>query len=300
MMLRGVRTATRSLIPARAAIARVNSRAVSTVTRTSANRSVYGSIFAATAGAAAYLWLKEDSKCDLSQETLQNFWPRKIIILFGKPGAGKGTQAPKIVDLLEIPQLSTGDMLRAAVSAGTPVGLKAKKIMSEGGLVDDDIIFGIIEERIQEPDCAMGFILDGMPRTLKQATMLDELLQHKGERVTDVIELSVPDSVLEERITGRWIHKASGRSYHTKFNPPKSLKKGAKATKANMIDDITGDVLIQRPDDTADALHTRLASYYKSTGPVLDHYAPNGIVREANANQSMDAVWDSIIAALKK
>ena len=176
---------------------------------------------------------------------------RKIIILFGPPGAGKGSQAPKIEDKLSIPQLSTGDMLRAAVSAGTEVGKKAKALMDAGKLVDDDVVMGIIHDRIQEDDCKNGFILDGIPRTVKQAERINKLLQESGEKVTMVLELRLPDEVLEERICGRWIHKPSGRSYHVKFAPPKSL--GDKKPSADtMKDDLTGETLIQRADDTCD------------------------------------------------
>ena len=139
---------------------------------------------------------------------------RNILILFGPPGAGKGTHAPKIVDKLSIPQLSTGDMLRAAVAAGTEVGKKAKAAMDSGALVTDEIVVGIIADRIKEKDCVDGFILDGFPRTLAQSKMLDKELAKTGEAVSRVIELSVPDAVLTERICGRWVHKSSGRSYH--------------------------------------------------------------------------------------
>jgi len=216
---------------------------------------------------------------------------RNILILFGPPGAGKGTQAPKVVDHSKIPQLSTGDMLREAVSQGTEVGKRAKAVMQSGGLVSDDIVIGIIKDRIAQMDCGWGFILDGFPRTTAQAKALDEmLLSGHGEKVSSVIELNVPDSVLEERICGRWIHKSSGRSYHVKFNPPKSYKGGSPSA-ANMLDDETGESLYQRPDDTAAALVKRLEGYHSSTVPILDHYRPNGIVSKVNANQGMEKVW---------
>jgi len=225
--------------------------------------------------------------------------PRKIMILFGPPGAGKGTHGPKIEEALDIPQLSTGDMLRAAVAAKSEIGMKAKDLMSAGKLVGDDIVIGIIKDRIQEQDCAKGFILDGFPRTLGQAKAIDKLLAEGKEKVNCVISLEVPDSVLEERICGRWIHKASGRSYHVKFAPPKSLG-GATPSKENMKDDQTGEPLMQRPDDTSTALVQRLTSYHAETVPVLEHYRPGGIVTQANANQGMDAVWAEISAGLKK
>lgn len=224
---------------------------------------------------------------------------RKIMILFGPPGAGKGTHGPKIEEELDIPQLSTGDMLRAAVAAKSPIGVKAKDLMSAGKLVGDDIVIGIIKDRIQANDCAKGFILDGFPRTLAQAKAIDSLLAEGKEKVNCVISLEVPDHVLEERICGRWIHKSSGRSYHVKFAAPKSLN-GAAPTKDNMKDDETGEALIQRPDDTASALIQRLKSYHGETVPVLEHYRPKGIVTQANANQGMDKVWAEVSAGLKK
>ena len=224
------------------------------------------------------------------------------MILFGPPGAGKGTHGPKIEDMLGIPQLSTGDMLRAAVSAGTEVGKKAEAVMKAGGLVSDEIVIGIIKDRIAEPDCKFGFILDGFPRTLPQAKALDKMLAEEGAVVTKVIELEVPDSVLEERITGRWIHKKSGRSYHVKYAPPKSMKLLAdgKPDPASMKDDETGEALMQRKDDTAAALVKRLQGYHGETVPILDHYRPGGVVRGVNANQGMDGVWSEILKALTR
>jgi adenylate kinase len=237
------------------------------------------------------------------EDKFGTYWPRNIIILFGPPGAGKGTHGPKMVDMLNIPQLSTGDMLRAAVANKTEVGKKADAVMRAGGLVSDDIVIGIIRDRIQEEDCRFGFILDGFPRTLEQARALDEMLAQEGATVTKVIELQVPDSVLEERICGRWIHKDSGRSYHVKYAPPKSMKVDAKTKKPipeSMKDDETGGLLMQRKDDTADALLTRLHGYHKETVPILDHYRPHGVVKIANANQGMDSVWADILAALQR
>mmetsp|Transcript_24984 Transcript_24984/g.55790 ORF Transcript_24984/g.55790 Transcript_24984/m.55790 type:complete len:338 (+) Transcript_24984:176-1189(+) len=237
-----------------------------------------------------------------TEEKFGTYWPRNIMILFGPPGAGKGTHGPKIEDLLGIPALSTGDMLRAAVAAGTDVGKKAKAVMNAGGLVSDDIVVGIIRDRIREEDCKHGFILDGFPRTLAQTKALDKMLAEEGACVTKVVELEVPDSVLEERITGRWIHKKSGRSYHVKYAPPKSMKTGAdgKPVPESMTDDATGEALMQRKDDTATALTKRLASYHNETVPILKHYEPNGIVKAVNANQGMDGVWGEILAALKR
>jgi adenylate kinase len=204
--------------------------------------------------------------------------------------------------MLKIPQLSTGDMLRDAVASQTDVGKKAEAVMKAGGLVSDDIVIGIIKDRIQVPDCKFGFILDGFPRTLKQARALDAMLAHEGAVVTKVIELQVPDSVLEERICGRWIHKGSGRSYHVKFAPPKSMKLDSNGVpiKETMKDDATGEPLMQRSDDTAAALTKRLQGYHKDTVPILDHYKPHGIVRTVNANQGMEGVWKEMLEALQR
>jgi len=254
-------------------------------------------------------WYKEKiyemcrSFVDKQQEDkLATYWPRVVLILFGPPGAGKGTHGPKIEELLTIPQLSTGDMLRAAVAAETPVGLKAKAIMAAGGLVSDDIVVGIIRDRIRQDDCKYGFILDGFPRTLVQAKALDAMLAEEGACVTKVIELDVPDSVLEERICGRWIHKTSGRSYHVKFAPPKSMILDAenKPIPSSMTDDVTGEPLMQRPDDTAEALVKRLKGYHHETIPILKHYQPKGIVRSVNANQGMQGVWEEVLQALQR
>jgi adenylate kinase len=222
------------------------------------------------------------------------------MILFGPPGAGKGSQAPKIVEALGVPQLSTGDMLRAAVAAGTEVGKKAKDVMESGGLVSDDLVVSIIRERITEADCAGGFILDGFPRTVEQAKMLDEMLQGSGSRVSVVLALEVPDSVLTERICGRWVHKASGRSYHAAFAKPKSLPDGAAPSVENMLDDETGEPLMQRADDTEEALTKRLEGYHAQTVPILEHYSGvEGVIKRVDANVPQEQVWGSIEKALE-
>jgi len=251
---------------------------------------------------AQCLFGRSDSNAEAVEEKFGTYWPRNIMILFGPPGAGKGTHGPKIEDLLGIPPLSTGDMLRAAVSAKSEVGLKAAAVMKAGGLVSDDIVIGIIRDRIQEPDCKFGFILDGFPRTLVQAQELDKMLAEEGACVTKVVELKVPDGVLEERICGRWIHKKSGRSYHIKYAPPKSMKKDGAGNPVpeSMKDDETGEALMQRPDDTAPALIKRLNGYHGETVPILEHYKPNGIVTGVNANQGMDGVWGEVLNSLKR
>lgn len=193
-------------------------------------------------------------------------------------------------------------MLRAAVAAQTEVGKKAQAVMKAGGLVSDEIVVGIIRDRIKEADCKFGFILDGFPRTQAQAKALDEMLAEEGAAVTKVVELQVPDEVLEERICGRWIHKKSGRSYHVKFAPPKSMKldSDGKPIVDSMIDDETGEPLMQRADDTASALVKRLAGYHGETVPILKHYGPYGVVKTVNANQDMDSVWAEVLAALSR
>lgn len=193
-------------------------------------------------------------------------------------------------------------MLREAVSNQTEIGKKAQAVMKAGGLVSDDIVVGIIRDRIKHEDCRFGFILDGFPRTLEQARALDAMLAEEGASVTKVVELNVPDEVLEERICGRWIHKSSGRSYHVKFAPPQSMQVDAdgKPIPESMLDDATKEPLMQRPDDTASALIKRLQGYHGETVPILDHYKPHGVVRDVNANQDMDGVWAEVLAALKR
>jgi len=216
--------------------------------------------------------------------------PSLRMMIFGPPGAGKGTQAPKIVEMTGAKHLSTGDMLRAAVANKTPLGVKAKAAMSAGQLVSDDLVVGIVVEALGDLlKAGTNFLLDGFPRTLPQAKALDEYLNKQGAPINTVINLQVPFEVLEERITGRWIHKPSGRSYHTKFNPPKVEGK----------DDETGEDLIQRKDDTAEALKIRLNAYSTSTMPILAHY--NAInketVKNIDANQQMEIVWTQIRSA---
>ncbi|KKW67011.1 adenylate kinase [Lampropedia cohaerens] len=181
------------------------------------------------------------------------------LILLGAPGAGKGTQAAFICKKYGIPQISTGDMLRAAVKAGTPLGQKAKAVMDAGQLVSDDIIIGLVKERIAQPDCAGGFLFDGFPRTIPQADALKEA----GVKLDYVVEIDVPFSDIIERATGRRQHPGSGRTYHVKFNPPKVEGK----------DDVTGEPLIQRDDDKEETVKKRLEVYDAQTRPLVDYYA---------------------------
>merc|ERR1711934_353334 len=228
---------------------------------------------------------------------------RNVMILTGPPGAGKGTVAPKIEEKLNIPQLSTGDMLRAAVANKTPVGLRAKAAMESGQLVTDEIVVGIITDRVKQMDCGWGFILDGFPRTQAQADSLDAMLNDSGEAVKSVVAIAVPDEKLENRICGRWLHKASGRTYHATYAPamPQSLKAANPSNSSNnvdaslMKDDVTGEQLVQRPDDKPEALKKRLVEYHSYTRPMLDHYRPKGVVNVVNGDQEMDKVWATIV-----
>ena len=180
------------------------------------------------------------------------------LILIGPPGAGKGTQAAFIKERLAIPQISTGDMLRAAVKAGTPLGLKAKSVMESGALVSDDIILGLMEERLAQPDCKNGFLLDGFPRTIPQA----EALKKTGIPIDFVLEISVPDDEIVRRISGRRVDPVSGRTYHIVYNPPKVEGK----------DDVTGNPLIQRDDDKEDVVRHRLEVYHNQTEALVKFY----------------------------
>lgn len=180
------------------------------------------------------------------------------LILLGPPGAGKGTQANYIRDKFNIPQISTGDMLRAAAKAGTPLGLAAKKVADAGNLVSDDIIIGLVKERIKESDCANGFLLDGFPRTIPQA----QAIKDAGIQIDFVVVIEVADSAILRRMSGRRMHLPSGRTYHLEFNPPK----------AEGRDDVTGEELVQRPDDAEDTVIKRLSVYHDQTQPLVDYY----------------------------
>ncbi|HDK38426.1 MAG TPA: adenylate kinase [Thiolapillus brandeum] len=211
------------------------------------------------------------------------------IILLGGPGAGKGTQANYIKEKYNIPQISTGDMLRAHVKAGTELGKAAKKIMDEGGLVSDDIIMGMVKERIQEDDCKNGYLFDGFPRTIPQA----EAMKDANIEIDAVVEIDVPDEEIIKRMSGRRVHLPSGRTYHVVFNPPKVEGK----------DDVTGEDLIQRDDDQEDTVKERLRVYHDQTEPLIDFYskeADAGKLKYVKVNGvgSVDEIRDGIFAGL--
>ena len=196
------------------------------------------------------------------------------VILLGPPGAGKGTQAAHICEKFNIPQISTGDMLRAAVVAGTPIGLKAKKVIDAGGLVSDDIIIALVKERIQSPDCKNGYLLDGFPRTITQA----DSLKTQGINIDYVVEVQVPDEDIVIRMSGRRVHLNSGRTYHIDFNPPIVQNK----------DDLTGEDLIQRVDDKEDIVRDRLSIYHQQTQPLVNYYSDGAL--EENSGTKFHAI----------
>lgn len=211
------------------------------------------------------------------------------IILFGPPGAGKGTQAKKLVDFYGIPQISTGDILRANVREGTELGLAAKSYMDKGELVPDQVLIGIIKNRLKEDDCKKGFILDGYPRTVPQADALEAILDEIDKPIDIVLNLEVPDEVLVGRISGRLMCKC-GASYHTISNPPK---------KSNICD-ICGGEVFQRVDDTADAVQNRLDVYKKQTQPLINYYKEKGILVTLDGTKDIDVVFEDIKAILAK
>ena len=215
------------------------------------------------------------------------------LILLGPPGAGKGTQAAFIRDAYRIPQISTGDMLRAAVKEGTALGLAAKDVMDRGALVSDDIIVHLVKNRLREPDCARGYLFDGFPRTIPQA----EAMKHGDVGLDYIIEIDVPDAAIVERMSGRRVHLASGRTYHIKFNPPRQTGK----------DDVTGEPLIQREDDHEETVRHRLAVYHAQTEPLITYYtrweasgdprAPR--YRKVNGLGTVEGIRDACMAALR-
>ncbi|XP_008783799.1 adenylate kinase 4 isoform X4 [Phoenix dactylifera] len=239
-------------------------------------------------GSSGGVELADIPSVDLMTELLRRMKcaskPDKRLILIGPPGSGKGTQSPIIKDEYCLCHLATGDMLRAAVAAKTPLGLKAKEGMDKGELVSDDLVVGIIDEAIKKPSCQKGFILDGFPRTVVQAQKLDEMLAKQGTKIDKVLNFAIDDAILEERITGRWIHPASGRTYHSKFAPPK----------VPGVDDVTGESLIQRKDDTAEVLKSRLESFHRQTEPVIDYYSKKSIVVQLHADKPPKEVTSEV------
>ena len=215
------------------------------------------------------------------------------LILLGPPGAGKGTQAQLIKEAYGIPQISTGDMLRAAVNAGTPLGLAAKRVMGSGALVSDDIIIGLVKDRLAAPDCARGYLFDGFPRTIPQA----DALKAADVALDYVLDISVPDAAIIERMSGRRVHPASGRTYHLKFNPPRVAGK----------DDATGEDLVQRDDDREAVVQNRLSVYHAQTEPLIAYYAgweksgePRAPkYRQVNGVGSVESIRDACLAALR-
>jgi adenylate kinase len=215
------------------------------------------------------------------------------LVLLGPPGAGKGTQARYICDAYGIPQISTGDMLRAAVKAGTPLGLAAKNVMDTGALVSDEIIIALVRDRLREPDCRNGYLFDGFPRTIPQA----DALRDAGVALDYVLEIDVPDATIVERMSGRRVHVASGRTYHLKYNPPKVPDR----------DDVTGEPLIQREDDREETVKKRLAVYHAQTEPLIAYYkewaatgdplAPK--FRRVDGTGSVETTREACLAALK-
>ena len=218
------------------------------------------------------------------------------LILLGAPGAGKGTQAQFICEKFSIPQISTGDMLRAAVKAGTDLGIAAKKIMDAGGLVSDDIIIGLVKDRLTQPDCSKGYLFDGFPRTIPQA----QAMKDAGVPIDYVLEIDVPFDAIIDRMSGRRVHPASGRTYHVKFNPPKVEGK----------DDMTGEALIQRDDDKEETVRKRLQVYNDQTRPLVEYYSSWAVqsslsdkvkapaYRKVNGTGSVDNITASIFAVL--
>lgn len=209
-------------------------------------------------------------------------------ILMGPPGAGKGTQAETLVEKFKIPHISTGDMFRAAIKAGTPLGLKAKEYMDAGGLVPDEVTIGIVEERLKQPDCAHGFLLDGFPRTVAQADALGKIIQNLGFTLDGVINIEVDEEKLLERLTGRRICRQCGATYHTVFNPPAREE----------ICDKCGGELYQRSDDTLETARNRLRVYNEQTEPLIQYYRGQGLLKGIQGDQPIDKVLQDILAAM--
>ncbi len=210
------------------------------------------------------------------------------VILLGPPGAGKGTQAKMMIEKWRIPQVSTGDILRAAVREGTQLGLEAKGFMDKGGLVPDSVVIGIIEERIKEPDAAGGFILDGCPRTIAQAEALEKILADNGRKIDHVVSIEVDDEELVTRLTGRRMCKSCGESFHMVFNQP---------SVENVCNTCSGE-LYQRDDDKEDTIRQRLEVYHEQTSPLIEYYRERGGLREVDGAGSISDIFDQIVARL--
>lgn len=206
------------------------------------------------------------------------------IILLGPPGCGKGTQAQKLISEFGFVQLSTGDMLRAAINSGSKIGKQAKSVIDKGNLVSDDIVIGIVRDRIFNAECAGGYMLDGFPRTLAQAEKLDQILSDHDQQIDVVIRLCVPDDLVVRRIAGRRFHVASGRSYNIEFNPP--LTEGK--------DDITGELLVQREDDNEDIVQSRLNTYHEQTEPLVRYYEEKGILTAIDGTRTPEEIYSKI------
>lgn len=206
------------------------------------------------------------------------------IILIGPPGAGKGTQAKRMIKRLSIPQISTGDMFRAAMQAGTPMGRKAKEYMDKGSLIPDDVVIGVVDERLKKDDCKQGYVLDGFPRTLEQAKALDGLLAMAGSKLDHVVVIAVPDDYLVQRLTGRRTCKGCGYMHHIKFDKPK--KEG--------ICDKCGGELYLRDDDKEETIRQRLTTYHQQTSPLIEYYSAKGIVRTIDGTGAMNKVENAI------
>ncbi len=212
------------------------------------------------------------------------------LILVGPPGSGKGTQAQRLVEKLGIPQISTGDMLRAAARAGTPLGKAAQALMDRGALVPDDVIIGLIKERLSQPDTGEGFVLDGFPRTLAQAEALDRMLEQTGSKIDKVIVMEVPDDVIVERISGRRSCKNCGAVYHVKFSPPKQ---------AGICDKCGSDQLYQREDDTEAKVRVRLKAFADQTAAVIPHYEKQKLVARVEGTKSPDEVFRGVLSCIE-
>ena len=211
------------------------------------------------------------------------------LILLGPPGAGKGTQAKRLIERYGIPQISTGDILRAAVREGTELGKTAKQYMDAGKLVPDEVVIGIIEERLKEPDCAKGYILDGFPRTVAQADALTEVLARMGQSIDHVVSIEVPDEELVERLTGRRTCRNCGAMYHVKFSPPK--KPG--------VCDKCGGELFQRDDDKEETIRARLKVYQDQTAPLIAYYEKAGLLRRVSGVGTVDEIYERILGVLE-